>query len=129
MKPSSAKAKGRRLQNLVRDKILACFPQLEPDDVRSTSMGASGEDILLSPAARRAFPYSVECKAMARSAVYKQFEQAESNAGEHVPLLVIRADRKEALTILRLDDFMELVGANDNSRPKGSTKNRKRPAR
>lgn len=66
---------------------------------------------------------------MARSAVYKQFEQAESNAGEHVPLLVIRADRKEALTILRLDDFMELVGANDNSRPKGSTKNRKRPAR
>ena len=129
MKPSSAKAKGRKFQQYVRDKILATFPHLEPDDVRSTSMGAGGEDILLSPAARKAFGFSVECKSLARSAVYSLFEQAEENAGPHIPLLMLKANRKEPLTILRLDDFMELVGANDNSRSRSRTKNRKRPAR
>ena len=63
MKARSAKNKGKRLQNKVRDLILEKFnKQLEPDDVRSITMGDSGEDILLSPAARRLFPFSVECK-------------------------------------------------------------------
>ena len=46
MKPRSAKNKGKRLQNKVRDLILEKFNQLEPDDVRSITMGDSGEDIL-----------------------------------------------------------------------------------
>ena len=62
MKTRSAKNKGKRLQNDVRDLILETFKELEPDDVRSTTMGDSGEDILLSPAARKLFPFSVECK-------------------------------------------------------------------
>jgi hypothetical protein len=33
MRPSSAKAKGRRLQNQIRELILENFPQLHPDDV------------------------------------------------------------------------------------------------
>ena len=49
MKPRSAKNKGKRLQNQVRDLILEKFQQLEEDDVRSTTMGDSGEDVLLSP--------------------------------------------------------------------------------
>ncbi len=49
MKTSSAKAKGRRLQQTVRDKILSLFPTLELDvDVRSAIMGETGEDIKLS---------------------------------------------------------------------------------
>ena len=44
-----SKNKGKRLQNDVRDLILETFKQLEADDVRSTTMGDSGEDILLSP--------------------------------------------------------------------------------
>ena len=62
MKTRSAKNKGKRLQNDVRDLILETFKQLEPDDVRSTTMGDSGEDVLLSPKARKLFPFSVECK-------------------------------------------------------------------
>ncbi len=62
MKPRSAKNKGKRLQNAVRDMILENFTQLEPDDVVSTLMGDSGTDIKLSPAARKLFPYSPECK-------------------------------------------------------------------
>jgi len=55
MKPRSAKNKGKRLQNAVRDMILENFTQLEPDDVVSTLMGDSGTDIKLSPAARKLF--------------------------------------------------------------------------
>jgi len=58
----SRKQKGRRLQQAVRDLILENFKELEPDDVRSTPMGVSGTDVQLSPAARRLFPYSTECK-------------------------------------------------------------------
>jgi len=47
LKPQSAKAKGRKLQQWVRDQILQRFPTLSTDDVRSTSMGASGEDVQL----------------------------------------------------------------------------------
>ena len=55
MKARSAKNKGKRLQNAIRDLILEHFPQLEPDDVVSTLMGDSGADIKLSPAARKCF--------------------------------------------------------------------------
>jgi hypothetical protein len=44
----AAKAKGRGGQNEIRDKILETFPELEPDDVKSTTMGDTGEDIQLS---------------------------------------------------------------------------------
>ena len=40
MKSRSAKAKGRRLQQQVRDLLLERFsPELEPDDIRSAIMG------------------------------------------------------------------------------------------
>jgi hypothetical protein len=106
MKPSSAKAKGRLLQQWVRDKILLFFPKLLPDDVRSTSMGAGGEDIQLSPAARSVFPFSVECKNLASSAVYRLYEQAEANAGKHVPLLILKANRKRPLAIVDAEWFI-----------------------
>ena len=35
MKQKSRKAKGRRLQNFVRDRILKAFPHLKPKDVKS----------------------------------------------------------------------------------------------
>ena len=62
MKTRSAKNKGKRLQNQVRDQLLENFKQLEPDDIKSTTMGESGEDIQLSPAARKLIPYAIECK-------------------------------------------------------------------
>ena len=58
----NAKAKGRLGQQEVRDKLLETFPDLEPDDIKSTVMGDSGEDIQLSPAARRIIPLTIEVK-------------------------------------------------------------------
>ena len=109
IKPSSAKAKGRRHQQWVRDKILELFPKLEPDDVRSTSMGAGGEDVQLSPAARKLFPYSIECKAYKNFAVYKLMDQATENCPQNAePLVVLKADRKKPLVVVDAEHFFSL---------------------
>lgn len=79
MKPASAKAKGRKLQQDIRDLLLKYSPSLEPDDVKSTSMGAGGEDVQLSPAARKQYPVSIECKSRANYAFYKDYDQAVNN--------------------------------------------------
>jgi len=109
IRPQSAKAKGRKLQQAVRDSILDSFPTLEADDVRSTSMGAGGEDVQLSPAARKLFPYSVECKNLAKIAVFNYYEQSRTNAGNYEPLVVIKQNRSKPLAVVDLDHFMNLV--------------------
>ena len=108
MKTSSAKAKGRKLQQVVRDAILAKYPHLEPDDVKSTSMGAGGEDVQLSPAARRSFPYCVECKSRKAFAGYAVLDQADTH-GQYAPLAVVKANQRKPLVMIYLDDFMELL--------------------
>ena len=109
MKTRSAKNKGKRLQNDVRDLILETFKQLEPDDVRSTTMGDSGEDILLSPAARKLFPFSVECKNQERLNIWDSLEQAESNANQHIPLLVFKRNRSKTYVAMNIDYLMDLL--------------------
>lgn len=108
MTPASAKAKGRSLQQKVRDLILAAFTTLEPDDVRSTSMGASGEDVTLSPAARKKVPFQIECKNKARSQIHTYYAQAKSH-GDHEPLVIVKQDRKETLAILEIETFLKLL--------------------
>lgn len=109
MKPQSKKSKGRKLQKWVRDKILSLFPELEIDDVQSRSMGAQGEDVMLSPAARKKFPYQVECKSRKSVAVYKDLQQAEGH-GEYTPILVMKQDGSKPIVIMFAEDFFERVG-------------------
>lgn len=108
--PQSAKSKGRRLQQWVRDKLYSTFPKLEDGDIRSTSMGSNGEDLLLSPAARRCFPYSVECKSNKSFAVYKIMDQATENCPKGAtPLAIIKGDRKKPLAIIDAEHFFKLT--------------------
>lgn len=110
MKISSAKAKGRRLQQDICKRILAMFPTLEQDDVKSCPMGSHGEDIQLSPAARELFPFSVECKASKNSTIQTHYEQAAKNAPKGtIPIVVTKADRKGPLVTMVADDFERLV--------------------
>ena len=109
MKTRSAKNKGKRLQNQVRDLILEKFNKLEEDDVRSITMGDSGEDILLSPAARRLFPFSVECKNQEKLNIWSSLEQAEDNASNYTPLLIFKRNRSKTYVTLSLEDFLELL--------------------
>lgn len=108
MLPSSAKAKGRKLQQWVRDRILHYNPSLESDDVKSTSMGAGGEDVQLSPAARKQYPVSIECKSRASFAFYKDYDQAVTNAPDKAePVLVAKANHRDPVVIVDADWFFK----------------------
>ena len=71
-------------------------------------MGASWEDVLLSPAARRLIPYQIETKSYATFAIYKHYEQAAEH-GEHEPLLVIKANHKQPLVVISAEQFFNLL--------------------
>lgn len=117
MKPQSAKNKGRILQQWIRDKILATFPSLQPDDVRSTSMGAGGVDVQLSPAAQAKFSYAVESKNLARHSVHTIYAQAQSHSDKLEPLIIIKVNRKKPLVVVDAEHFFELVKNGNSGRP------------
>ena len=108
MKTSSAKAKGRRLQQRIALKVLELFPELEPDDVKSTPMGVGGADVQLSPAARKVHNVDYECKSHKSFAIYSIMDQAESNA-KGTPVVVIKANRREPLVVLKEEDYFDLL--------------------
>lgn len=108
MRPQSAKTKGRRLQQWVRDLILKHHPSLEPDDVRSTAMGQGGEDVQLSPTARKLTPLSIECKSRASFAFYKDLEQAQRNCPKDCePILIAKANHKKPVVIVDAEYFFK----------------------
>jgi hypothetical protein len=106
VKPSSAKQKGRLHQQWTRDKLLEYAPELEKDDVVSTSMGAGGEDVKLSPAARKIYPFSIECKSKAAIAVYTDYKQAAAH-GPYEPILVIKQNMSKPLVVVDADYFFK----------------------
>ena len=109
MKTRSAKNKGKRLQNKVRDLILEKFTQLEEDDVRSTTMGDSGEDVLLSPAARKLFPFATECKNQEKLNIWSALEQAEDNSKDSTPVLIFKRNRSKTYAVLEIEEFIKLI--------------------
>jgi len=109
MKTRSAKAKGRRLQNKIRDLLLEEFKELEPDDIRTAIMGETGEDIKLSPAARRKIPYSFECKNQEKLNIWSSLEQAEENSGEYPPILIFKRNRSKTYVTIELEEFIKLI--------------------
>lgn len=96
------------MQQEIRDMILEKFPEFKPDDVRSTSMGAGGEDIQLSPFARECLPIQIECKNKEKSAVHSMFEQAKEH-GKYEPVLIVKKNHAEALAVVRADFFFDLM--------------------
>lgn len=114
MKPKSAKAKGRRFQQMVRDLLVSSSAILEPDDVRSTSMGAGGEDLLLSPLARKVYPYSFECKNTEKLNIWKAIEQSRENANGYTPVVAFTKNKEEAYVAIPLKEFIRLSNRANN---------------
>ncbi len=109
----SRKAKGRRLQNWVRDTLLSIFKTLDDNDISCAIMGEPGEDIKLSPAARRLIPYSFECKNQEKLNIWESLKQAESNSEKGKPVLIFKRNRSKTYAVLEIQDFIELI--NDRS--------------
>ena len=118
MKSRSAKNKGKRLQNNVRDLLLETFNQLEPDDVRSAIMGEQGEDIKLSPAARRLIPYSFECKNQEALNIWSSLQQAEENSGDYDPVLIFKRNRSKTYAVINIEKFIELINESNSKSTK-----------
>jgi|TARA_R110000796_G_scaffold66019_1_gene152212 hypothetical protein len=109
MKPNSRKAKGRYLQNIVRDRIIKMFPRLTKDDIRCSMMSENGADVkLTSMMARRLFPYSIECKNREDfKQLFSHFRQAQKHT-DLEPLLIIKSNGKTPLAIINLEHLFEL---------------------
>ena len=107
MKTQSAKAKGRRFQQWVRDQLIEKL-DVHPEDVESRSMGAGGEDLIMARAARLKFPYSIECKNQESLNVWKSYEQAESNSGNYEPVVFIKRNNQKPLVVVDAEYFIKL---------------------
>ena len=112
MKPQSAKAKGRKLQQWVRDQIIEQL-EVHPEDIESRSMGAGGEDLIMARAARERFPFSVECKNVEKLNVWDAYEQAKSNSKDHEPIVIMKKNQKKPLVVVDADFFISLFKRED----------------
>lgn len=112
MTPRSRKAKGRRLQNEVVDKIREIFGCHE-DDCKPAIMGESGRDVKLSPAMQERFPYSVECKNTERIAIWQAIEQAERNANGLTWIVFFRRNRSKTFVVMPEEEFWALSKMRD----------------
>ena len=107
MKTQSAKAKGRRLQQWVVQQLIETF-DIHPEDIKSCSMGAGGEDVVMARAAREKFPYSVECKNVEKLNVWDAYDQAKANAGNYEPIVIMKKNGKKPLVIIDAEYFINL---------------------
>lgn len=71
-------------------------------------MGASGEDVQLSPAARLLIPYQIECKNKATSQIHTYYAQAKEH-GKHEPLVIVKKDHDVPLAIVDAKHFFSIL--------------------
>ena len=107
MKVQSAKAKGRNLQKWTRERLIEEL-EIHEEDVESRSMGASGEDLIMARAARKKFPYSIECKNQERVNVWESYKQALENSGDYEPIVVIKKNHHKPLVDIDAGAFIKM---------------------
>jgi len=115
MKTQSAKAKGRKLQQWVRDQIIEQL-EVHPEDIESRSMGAGGEDLIMARAARQKFPFSVECKNVEKLNVWEAYKQAEENSKDYEPVVVMKKNNHKTLVVLDAEHFVKIHKDSDLSK-------------
>ena len=109
MKTSSAKAKGRRCAQEAKEKLLK-YSQLEDGDVVVTSSGETGEDLKLSPLAKKVFPFTFECKNVEKLNIWSALDQAESHAkADEIPAVVFKRNRSKQFVALDFEAFLSLL--------------------
>ena len=107
----SRKAKGRRFQQAVRDRIIKLF-DADPKDVHSTSMGAGGVDVKMSREINDMFPHDIECKNKESINVWKEYEQAKDHTKKtkspYEPILFIKKNNKKPLAVVDMEFFFSM---------------------
>jgi hypothetical protein len=108
LKTRSAKAKGHRLEYLIRDKLIKKF-HLTNDDVRANIGSETGVDINLSKKAQALIPLQIEAKSRSSMAIYTYMEQAKNHKAGLEPCVIVKMNRRKPLVCIDLDYFLELL--------------------
>lgn len=110
-KISSRKAKGRKLQQFVRDILRNVFRNdLEDDDIESRQMGGAGTDIVLSPLARKSIPLDFEIKNQEKFNLNEAMKQSIANTKNgRIPAVVFSKNQDDVYISLKFIDFIELI--------------------
>ena len=98
----------------VVNKLIETF-DIHPEDIKSCSMGAGGEDVVMARAAREKFPFSVECKNVEKLNVWDAYEQAKANSSGYEPIVVMKKNHKKPLVVLDAEHFIEIIKDNVSS--------------
>lgn len=105
---ATRKAKGRVLQNWVKDKLIQEL-HFDPLDTRSTPMGVNGSDVIFNSTDRLRFPYSVECKNQETARLWEWWDQALAqckNSEALIPLVIAKKNGKRPLAIIDAEYFI-----------------------
>jgi hypothetical protein len=115
LRPQSCKAKGRRLQQWCATEFKKTFPHLQGNDVRSLSMGANGDDLILSPLALQALPYNFEMKNVENFQVWATIEQTmrrsllqDQGTATH-PCIVVKRNHIQPVVLVPLGHVLHLL--------------------
>jgi hypothetical protein len=116
MLTKSGKAKGRRLQNWVREALIKWF-DLAEEDVRCAIMGERGADVdIITLAAQEKAPFSIECKNKEKfKSIYDIMDQAASHKPELFALGIIKMNGKRPLAIMDANDFFIIAKQVDSN--------------
>ena len=109
MKQTSRRAKGRKLQTLVRDKLLKAFPHLHQYDIKVAKNGQNGEDLKVSRIARRLISYQWKMKNQEKFKTLYSFYSQACKHGRYEPVLVVKQNSRRALAVIDLDHFIDLI--------------------
>lgn len=112
IKTSSAKSKGRELQQWIckRIAVITGLTYDQQDDqcpIHSREMGQSGVDVILREPALSLFPFSIECKRTEKPNVLEAMRQAITNQTDKTDWLVVfrTSDMKEPAVVMTWKAF------------------------
>lgn len=107
----SAKAKGRKLQQLAAKEIskILNIPYGKDELIASREASQSGTDVRLIGKALKLFPFSVECKAQETWALPAWIKQAKSNVIEETDwLLVCKKSHQDPVIVIDAKVFFKI---------------------
>tara|TARA_R110000803_G_scaffold210821_1_gene283961 strand:+ start:393 stop:752 length:360 start_codon:yes stop_codon:yes gene_type:complete len=109
MKTRSAKNKGVRLQNWIRDKLYEVFPEIPDEHIKPAIMGETGEDVRLTPEARAIIPIKIEAKNVEKLSVWAAYDQAVSHPASATPVLIMKKNNRKPLAVVDAEYLFKLL--------------------
>ena len=113
MKTSSAKAKGRRCAEEVKELLSKRFP-IMAEDIHVTSSGVTGPDLQIFGPGRFIFPFAVECKNQEKLNIWDAYEQAVGHLdnpqfSDCRPIVFFKRNRSKLMVCISAEDFLCLT--------------------